>query len=148
MKTKISELNPFNSGRLEHAFVWETIKEFYSKYNKNIKCLDYGGYDGMLMEELIKSNFTKNGVTVDLNLDIINKFKNTVSKYHQMIGIKKGKPLPFKKESFDVITIIGVIEHVHNQKYLLNEIYRILKPNGLIIIAVPGKHLFSFLDFA
>ncbi len=146
MKTKIRKLNPFKNKRLEHAYVWEKVYDLNLKKN-NIKCLDYGGHDGMLIEELLKSNVINNGFTVDLNIDVINKNKNSLSKNHKMFDIKKGESLPFEKEYFDLITIVGVIEHVYDQNSLLKEIYRVLKPDGRIIIAVPGKHLFSFLDF-
>jgi SAM-dependent methyltransferase len=39
--------------------------------------------------------------------------------------------LPFDNESFDIVLSFGVLEHVTNDLESLNEIFRILKPNGL-----------------
>ena len=39
---------------------------------------------------------------------------------------------------FDLITLNNVLEHLHDPKHILNEIYRILKPDGELIICVPN----------
>lgn len=45
-------------------------------------------------------------------------------------------PLPFENETFDIILCKDVLEHV-NYHPLINDIYRILKPRGFLIIRVP-----------
>lgn len=52
----------------------------------------------------------------------------------------------FESNFFDEITINDVLEHTNDKIKTLNEMYRILKPNGTIIISTPHKGLFSFLD--
>jgi ubiquinone/menaquinone biosynthesis C-methylase UbiE len=42
--------------------------------------------------------------------------------------------LPFKSNSFDLITVLQVLHHVKFPISLLNEIKRILKPNGIVFI--------------
>jgi len=44
----------------------------------------------------------------------------------------------YKSESFDCITLWHVLEHVPNITLRLQEIYRLLKPNGLAFIALPN----------
>jgi len=46
-------------------------------------------------------------------------------------------PYPFKSESFDLIIMNHVIEHVINIPNVLVELNRILKPNGKIWITTP-----------
>jgi ubiquinone/menaquinone biosynthesis C-methylase UbiE len=48
--------------------------------------------------------------------------------------------LPFKNETFDLVTLISTIEHVPYPNELLKEVNRILSPNGLIIIQVPNPY--------
>ena len=43
----------------------------------------------------------------------------------------------FKDESFDLIICNHVLEHIEDDKSALNEIYRILKYNGISILQVP-----------
>lgn len=45
--------------------------------------------------------------------------------------------LPFKDNSIDVILNIAVLEHVPNPQKVVDEIYRVLKPNAVIYTAFP-----------
>lgn len=45
--------------------------------------------------------------------------------------------LPFKTNSVDVVINEFVLEHVKNPEEIVKEIYRVLKPNGLLYLAVP-----------
>lgn len=56
------------------------------------------------------------------------------------IDVTKQK-IPYKKEKFDVITMLAVIEHLTIKQAikLLREIHRLLKPNGKLIITSPTK---------
>jgi ubiquinone/menaquinone biosynthesis C-methylase UbiE len=38
------------------------------------------------------------------------------------------------------------LEHIHDQDKLLKELNRVTKKGGLFVVAVPGKHFFSFMD--
>lgn len=57
--------------------------------------------------------------------------------------ILKGNVLPFKSESFDTVTIIASLNHIPKTKRaeLMNEIHRVLKPNGIFI----ATGIFKFL---
>lgn len=45
--------------------------------------------------------------------------------------------LPFEPESCDVIFASHVMEHIHDDRAALKEIWRILKPGGMAILPVP-----------
>lgn len=44
----------------------------------------------------------------------------------------------FPSESFDVISLMDVIEHIPNPSDLIREIYRILSPDGIIFVVTPN----------
>ncbi|MGQ9819504.1 MAG: class I SAM-dependent methyltransferase [Candidatus Kapaibacteriales bacterium] len=46
--------------------------------------------------------------------------------------------IPFENESFDVISSLCVLEHIIFVEDFLNEIHRVLKPNGKVIILCPN----------
>lgn len=48
-----------------------------------------------------------------------------------------GKRLPFNDASFDAVVCFEVFEHVFNLDEVLAEIYRVLRPNGQILISIP-----------
>lgn len=47
------------------------------------------------------------------------------------------KQLPFRSESFDIVMLSNTMEHIPNTDFLISEIYRVLKPGGLIIGTIP-----------
>ena len=46
-------------------------------------------------------------------------------------------PLPFEDNTFDEIIVIHVLEHFYNPLDIVNELWRIAKPNSKITIKVP-----------
>lgn len=48
-----------------------------------------------------------------------------------------GKTLPFKDNEFDSVFSSEVFEHIFNLDEIINELYRVLKPGGKILITVP-----------
>ncbi len=47
-------------------------------------------------------------------------------------------PLPFEDDTFDLITILDVLEHIDDDEGTLRELYRILRPGGMLMISVPA----------
>ena len=89
----------------------------------------------------VKQKKKVNYIGVDKNMDIVNK-----NPFNQNIIHFSKSPLPFEDNSFDGITILDVLEHIYNQDEVLKEFNRLLKPKGELIITIPKKHIFSFLD--
>jgi 2-polyprenyl-3-methyl-5-hydroxy-6-metoxy-1,4-benzoquinol methylase len=46
--------------------------------------------------------------------------------------------LSFKKDSFDVVTMTHVLEHMFDPLFTLHELSRIMRPNGVLVITVPN----------
>lgn len=46
-------------------------------------------------------------------------------------------PLPFEDESFDMVVMNHVIEHINNRSQLVDEIWRVLKTDGKFLCIVP-----------
>jgi 2-polyprenyl-3-methyl-5-hydroxy-6-metoxy-1,4-benzoquinol methylase len=46
----------------------------------------------------------------------------------------------FASESFDVVSMFGVLEHLPDPGRILSEVHRILKPGGAVIIVVPNTY--------
>ncbi len=47
--------------------------------------------------------------------------------------------LPFENESFEVVVASHVIEHLQNPDFALQQMYRVLKSGGLLIVGTPIK---------
>jgi len=44
----------------------------------------------------------------------------------------------FDTDKFDVVVLYHVIEHIENPEKLIEEVYRILKPNGILLLGTPN----------
>ena len=55
--------------------------------------------------------------------------------------------LPFKNESFDVVTMLAVLEHLAKPVEIANEIWRVLAPGGRLVITVPSRAARPVLEF-
>lgn len=54
---------------------------------------------------------------------------------------------PLPDNSIDAIILLNVLEHIEDDVTTLKQIYRILKPNGVLILEVPaGPHLYDAHD--
>jgi len=64
--------------------------------------------------------------------------------FQQIQNIEYSK-MDFKDNSFDVVISFQVIEHISDSMAYINELYRVLKRNGKIIIVTPDRvsRLFS-----
>ncbi len=54
--------------------------------------------------------------------------------------------LPFADASFDSISLLDVLEHAPDDRKMLTEVARVLRPGGLLVMSVPSQHLFTVLD--
>jgi SAM-dependent methyltransferase len=54
--------------------------------------------------------------------------------------VRQGDPtgLGFSDASFDLVTILDVIEHIDDDEKVLREAHRVLRPSGLLTISTPA----------
>lgn len=109
---------------------------------ENSKVLDVGCNNGRLRE------FLKNPIYygVDFDKDMVkNLVKNGIKA--KSVDLNK-QEIPFKKEKFDFVLLLDILEHVADPKKLLVESKTRLKENGMIIITMPNDyHLLNKLRF-
>ena len=49
-----------------------------------------------------------------------------------------GKNLPFRDNSYDLVTSLDVLEHLHDDQKAIKEVFRVLRPGGFFLISVPA----------
>jgi len=136
MHTELSADNPFGYNR--YGFAWQHIPQGGAAH------LDFGCYDGTFLASL-KNKGIARLVGVDISADAVRQAHERFADI-EVIHISKTVPLPFGDRAFTSITILDVIEHLDEQSPLLDELNRVLQDNGILVVTVPGQHLFSFLD--
>ena len=94
------------------------------------KILDVGAGESPWREWLPDCT-TYNG----LDLDSADKFGMTAAR--KEIIYYDGKIIPFDASSFDIVLCVEVLEHVEDPVAFVNEIVRVLKSKGRLILTIP-----------
>ncbi|HPD29775.1 MAG TPA: class I SAM-dependent methyltransferase [Phycisphaerae bacterium] len=136
MRTVLRPDNPFGPGR--HGFAWEHVPS-------GRRChLDFGCGSGRFLETLRDKGFQRL-IGIDASREAIEAGRRERPGL-ELIHRREPLPLPFADREIDSISLLDVLEHVVNQKGLLAELHRVLKDDGVLIVTVPGLHVFSCLD--
>ncbi len=98
------------------------------------KVLDIGGFDGFLSSRL-KDEIGISPVVLDTDLEGLEMAKKRGLETCPASALN----MPFDDASFDAALCLDVIEHLQDEDSLLKEIFRILRPGGLLIMTVPVK---------
>jgi len=63
------------------------------------------------------------------------------------ITLFDGEQIPFKDTTFDAIICTEVLEHVYNYQTLVDEMYRVCKPNAKLIITIPFSARYHYIPY-
>jgi SAM-dependent methyltransferase len=127
----------FSFGNDNYNFLSQHLKD-YGKVTatSNVSSNGYDGIARKLIEDHSQGLILDNGCGLRsfyyenvVNFEIVDYLTTDV------LGI--GEKLPFKSNSFDAIFSLAVLEHVKNPFECASEIERVLKPGGVIYVAVP-----------
>ena len=119
--------------------------EFASRFiPKAESLLDIGCGDGTL------EYFIKNRISKIYGVDnAIKSVKESKKYYFEIKLVDLNKTIPYKRNFFDVVTCLDVIEHIKDPNKLFKETYRVLKPNGLLLLSTPNirfsDHIYKLL---
>lgn len=104
------------------------------------RLLDIGcGWDYKLLKTV--EPYITRGVGVDF------KAKQSTSQKTKTFQTKLTTTLPFEDNSFDVVTMLAVLEHLSYPGEIIKEIERLLVSGGSFILTVPAKLSKPVLEF-
>lgn len=113
------------------------VLNILEKEPKDSKILDMGCGEGVFIEELISRGFLNiEGIDLNYSSDLV-----------RMGNILETS---FPEKHFDIVLLLDVIEHFSfsDQEKALEEIKRILKDDGKLIISIPNlAHFYSRFSF-
>lgn len=100
------------------------------------KLLDIGC--GNFPSFLLNSKFSKK-VGIDKSFEP-GKIKHSDDLQLLKWDIEKSENLPFDSESFDIVTMLAVLEHIETDEItdIISDIFRILKKDGYFILTTPA----------
>lgn len=105
--------------------------------HKPNKVLDIGVCSALLYKEYLPELLKSGSV---YGIDIEEEFLDTAEQ--RGVHVKRcnldKEPIPFEDGMFDVVVCDSLLEHTLNPKGLMNEITRVLKKDGKVILCVPN----------
>jgi len=121
---------------------------FLAKHKNKIRVLDIGCMNGSFLtfiNDYIK-NINPNCVVelfgVDIE-DVSEILPNNIKFYRVDVD---NEPLPFESETFDIINIDQVLEHLYYPWKVLKEIKRVLNKEGIVYLGVPSHRTLFIFD--
>ena len=103
--------------------------------------LDIGCGEGITLEKLIK-RFPNKDIR---GIDYIQKNVEICKKHGLPVEYGSVYNLKIDDNSVDCVIFLEVIEHLSDYRKALREIYRVLKPNGSLILIFPNDRIFKIV---
>jgi|SRR5829696_390207 ubiquinone/menaquinone biosynthesis C-methylase UbiE len=102
-----------------------------------LKMLDVGCGEGYYVRDALEEGIDAYGIDISAHA-----FENALAEVKDRITFGSITEIPFGDEEFDVMTAFDVIEHINPKDTLdmIQEIRRVLKPDGIIIITTPSSN--------
>ena len=106
---------------------------------KNLQILDYGAGKGFLADLLLTEKKIGKVDVGEFSKEGLEFLKNRYNQAQSRVIDLSATPSKIEDSSYDVVFLIEVVEHLDNfyLEETRKEVYRILKPGGLIIITTP-----------
>lgn len=134
-------------------FIWTDSAKLNNKIlaklvepKKEAKILDIGVYKGERIIERVKNIKSPKIYATDIDEKIVQNCRNLGIKAYRHDAETK---LPFKSNFFDIVSANQIIEHLSNIDLFIEEIYRVLKPKGYLLISTENlsswHNLFALL---
>jgi len=116
------------------------LRHFFESIPENKKVIEFGvGGEGGIIYLLKEKNLVTGYDISDSAINNCKKFDIKVEKRN--LDIERTEKTD---ESIDIIFAFEVFEHFSNPQFVLEEIYRILKPGGKILISIPNMYIYHW----
>lgn len=124
-------LNPVELRRWR--YMRNCVERFAPKQGEH-RLLDYGCGRGILLPLMSRYGEVD---AYDITSSVLERVRGLYPRVNVFSG-DGGYPTPLAAESYSVVVCSEVIEHVEDQAAFVGDIYRVLKPGGLLVLTTPN----------
>lgn len=137
-------MNATNIGMTKHA-----IETLNLSSNDVVLELGHGncGHLPFLLKQAENLKYFGLEISELMQQEAIKSNQNYIKKNSAEFRLYNGTEIPFDNESFDKIFTVNTLYFWQNPNLLLNEIYRVLKPNGIFVLTFDDKSFMEKLPF-
>jgi len=115
--------------------------KFASDLAKGKTVLDIGCGTGIGLDLLAESADVVVGT--DYSEETVEYARENNYKANLTFKVMDCRDLKFNDGEFDLVTSFNLIEHIHGQEKFIQEVKRVLKPNGIFICSTPNTNIFN-----
>lgn len=108
----------------------DLIRKYFPKRN-DLNVLDVGCGTGAVLRELNQYGKVQ-GLDFSQTAVFFCKERGLVN-----VEVGSATDIRYEKNTFDLVLVLDILEHIEDDKKAISEIYRVLKPEGIAIIFVP-----------
>jgi len=128
----------FDNAHASAACKGMMIASILNKYSFNVKTALNAGCGGALHKSASKPYFDKgyNMIGVDISEEYLKEFAQIFNTDGILANVMA---LPFESESFDLVNFTLILEHLHNPLLGLKEVWRVLRTNGVVVLATNNR---------
>lgn len=112
--------------------ILEAVRLKFSADLKGKKWLDLGCHDGTLARLLAEQGICVTGI------DVYSPSLKTEKTWDYVQHDLDTGIIPLPDQAFEIVSGIEIIEHVTDTDMFLNEISRVLKPGGVLVLSTPN----------
>lgn len=146
-----SNIIPYEVGTEEYFDYYDKLRIEIESLKRSYEIHEYEDFKGKKVLDVgcgngyVSSLFAKEGAYA-YGIDITPTGIKLCQKRFQTMGLSgdfqvaNAEDLPFKDNTFDCVTSMGVLHHVPNTEKAVQEIYRVLKPGGRLIVMFYHKN--------
>jgi len=119
--------------RQEYGVVLGALRHYGAPRRSRV--LDYGAGTGDLVAALAGAGFQAMGADIAVPF-----LKSARARYQSLpfVALDAGPSLPFPAQTFAAVTAVNTIEHVAEPGAALQDIVRVLRPGGLLVMTFPN----------
>lgn len=122
---------------LTKQLFFETRYRQYASRIKNFvttgRLLDIGCNIGLFLKVAREEGFSPTGIEINKRCAYFGREKYNVEIFSDYL-----ENIKFASDSFEVITLFDVLEHIPNLSEFIEEVRRIIKPGGLVLVQSPN----------
>ena len=125
--------------RIEKQIVLDLVKSLNS--TTELKILDIGAGGGRWSELMLKKFPNAQIQAVDFATHMVENLNKKLRSKRFLAKVGDVQALPFENNSFDLVVAIRCLKYSPNQKLVLSEISRVLRPGSLAVLEFPYPNI-------
>lgn len=118
---------------------WEGLQTMIDLSVEGKRVMDFGSGAGVLLPSLSKEFEVVHAL--DLNTKPLHYVKDKYNLSNVKICKSHGEIIPYKDNFFDNIYVSATLEHFKDSSNIQDELKRVLKPTGIIIVLLPTENI-------